>query len=100
MSCTGDFQADFTGFPSNDGPGAGLAAVNHIAGSGGGHGGRGGRARYGYYSSLAYDSIYKPDQMGSGGGAGPGDAGGRGGGKSCPQSNRQLFEGKPNVIYF
>ena len=48
--------------------------------SGGGHGGRGGRSYLGYSSGLAYDSIYKPSQMGSGGGAESNVASGRGGG--------------------
>lgn len=79
----GDFEADATGYPSNSGPGQGLLQDGHLGGSGGGHGGRGGRSRYGYYSALGYDSVYRPADMGSGGGSGSDGAGGRGGGQCC-----------------
>ena len=59
--------------------GNGLTAESyHLGGSGGGHGGRGGRSRYGYYSALAYDSIYVPVLNGSGGGSGCGSGVGGG----------------------
>ena len=76
----GDFHADFTGHSGDKGQGAGLSQSHHAGASGGGHGGRGGRSYTGYYSALAYDSIYMPSEMGSGGGTGSHE-GGRGGGK-------------------
>ena len=81
MLWSGEFHADFTGYPGGEGPGAGRNInANESGGSGGGHGGRGGRARSGYHSGMAYDSISTPAQMGSGGGKPPGGKGGRGGG--------------------
>lgn len=81
-SIAGDLEADATGYPDNQGPGAGLRQDGHMGGTGGGHGGRGGHSQYGYYSALGYDSVYAPSQMGSGGGQGLNsvDRGGRGGG--------------------
>ncbi|XP_076091252.1 uncharacterized protein LOC143063127 [Mytilus galloprovincialis] len=81
IDLSGDFHADFTGHAGDIGPGAGLAQSNHAGASGGGHGGRGGRSYRGYFSAVAYDSIYIPSEMGSGGGTGSNGEGGRGGGK-------------------
>lgn len=58
-----------------------MSQSGHKGGSGGAHGGRGGRSKYGYFSSLAYDSVYLPSAMGSAGGSGYDGHGGRGGGK-------------------
>ena len=77
----GDFHADYTGYAWADGPGKGLDRTTHRGGSGGGHGGRGGNSNGGYYSGYSYDSLYTPKQMGSGGGMGNEERGGRGGGK-------------------
>ena len=76
----GDFHADYTGYTSSQGPGAGLPQTHQLGGSGGGHGGRGGRSKWAYYSAYSYDSLYFPNQMGSGGGTGKDGPGGRGGG--------------------
>ena len=55
----GDFHADFSGYDSQSGPGAGMPKGSaYRGGSGGGHGGRGGRARDAYYSAFAYDSLF------------------------------------------
>ena len=78
----GDFEADATGFPGLQGPGAGLRQDGHAGGSGGAHGGRGGRSLHGYYSAEGYDSVYQPSAMGSGGGDGADGRGGRGGGET------------------
>ncbi|WAR26294.1 hypothetical protein MAR_011998 [Mya arenaria] len=81
IDLSGEFHADFTGYPGGEGPGAGRNIhVNESGGSGGGHGGRGGRGKSGYYSAFAYDSIYNPSEIGSGGGNPPQGGGGRGGG--------------------
>lgn len=78
---SGDFHADFTGYTSSNGPGAGLPQNQQLGGSGAGHGGRGGRSMWAYYSAYSYDSLYLPKQMGSGGGTGKDGQGGRGGGE-------------------
>ena len=83
----GDFHADFTGYTSSRGPGAGLPQTHQLGGSGGGHGGRGGRSKWAYYSAYSYDSLYFPNQMGSGGGTGKDGPGGRGGGGYTQQDS-------------
>ncbi|KAL4226615.1 hypothetical protein ACF0H5_014598 [Mactra antiquata] len=81
IDLSGEFHADYTGYPGGEGPGAGRNANQYEGGGGGGgHGGRGGRCISGYHSALAYDSFYKPAEMGSGGGNSPNGDGGRGGG--------------------
>ena len=78
---SGELHADYTGFPGGEGPGGGTNADEWLGGGdGGGHGGRGGRARASYRSGKAYDSVYFPRQMGSGGGNSIHGKGGRGGG--------------------
>lgn len=77
----GEFHADFTGYSGGKGPGGGRNVNDYEGGgSGGGHGGRGGRCKSGLYSAYAYDSMYTPADMGSGGGNSPTGEGGRGGG--------------------
>lgn len=86
----GEFHADFTGYPGSSGPGGGRTANDYEGGgSGGGHGARGGRGKSGYFSSYSYDSIYIPEDYGSGGGNSPGGSGGRGGGKV--KENKAFF---------
>ncbi|XP_060557569.1 uncharacterized protein LOC132717977, partial [Ruditapes philippinarum] len=81
IDLSGDFHADYTGFPGNEGHGKGRNANTHEGGgTGAGHGGRGGRCKNGYFSAYSYDSMYFPTQMGSGGGNSPSGNGGRGGG--------------------
>ncbi len=83
----GDMHADFSGYGSGDGPGAGLSRREGCGeydacagGSGGGHGGRGGRSFKAYHSGYSYGSLYSPQSKGSGGGDGWSKKGGRGGG--------------------
>ncbi|XP_038052472.1 uncharacterized protein LOC119725183 [Patiria miniata] len=81
IDVAGDFHADFSGHALGQGRGFGQSTERgQRGGSGGGHGGRGGRSSRGIYSSDAYGSIYRPRDMGSGGGVGSQDDGGRGGG--------------------
>lgn len=69
----GLLKLDGTGYPSEEGPGKGKT-VNNIGG-GAGHGGEGAASGRG----LPYDSVYRPRELGSGGGRGLG-VGGSGGG--------------------
>ena len=79
----GVIHANFTGYTGGLGPGGGQNANAWLGGAGGaGHGGRGGRARASYISAYAYNSMYYPRQMGSGGGNSVHANGGRGGGNS------------------
>ena len=75
-------HANWSGHSPVSGQGRGISMTVHRGGTGGGHGGRGGRSLGGYYSGYAYDSIYIPQDKGSGGGQGADSAagGGRGGG--------------------
>ena len=82
----GEFHADYSGYSPGEGPGAGQSLNDKCrytacrGGSGGGHAGRGGRSYMGYHSGYSYDSLYLPQDRGSGGGNGSGQPGGRGGG--------------------
>ena len=76
----GLLSVDYAGYPHQSGPGKGGNFISGSAiGSGAGHGGQGGYANENPSASLAYDSVYKPKLLGSGGGNGLG-TGGSGGG--------------------
>ena len=77
----GLLSVDVSGYASQSGPGSGgnVAVSGHTVGTGAGHGGQGGYANDLPTSSKAYDSVYKPVSLGSGGGSGTG-SGGSGGG--------------------
>lgn len=62
----GEITSSGLGYPASKGP---AYRNGSRQGSGGGHGGNGGRALYQLQSPLAYDSIYRPIEAGSGGGA-------------------------------
>ncbi|XP_071498055.1 uncharacterized protein [Diadema antillarum] len=91
IDASGTFHADSRGYPTGNGPGAGLSASAYPGlrgASGAGHGGRGGRSHHGIYSSVAYGSTHWPREMGSGGGVG--GTGGRGGGTMMLHVNDTL----------
>lgn len=77
----GLFSTDFTGHPSQSGPGNGSQIIisGSTVGTGAGHGGQGGYADVSPTAGQAYDSVYTPHVLGSGGGNGTG-TGGFGGG--------------------
>ena len=77
----GVLHLDGTGFGSDEGAGAGQAALSGVYGSGAGHGGYGGAADPETQGGVSYDSVYNPRIHGSGGGSdASGNAGGAGGG--------------------
>ncbi len=75
----GQIDVSYLGFSPGNGPGAGNDAWT---GSGAGHGGFGGTGRNGetVAGGSPYDSLFEPDEAGSGGGTGGTVAGGAGGG--------------------
>jgi|GEM_PF-2845683 len=85
INTNGQISANYLGYPTDEGTGAGTVSSNpwHTnAASGGGHGGLGGR---GYDGALTdpgdiYGNIDEPIALGSGGGSNIGYSGGSGGG--------------------
>ena len=77
----GLLSVNYAGHPPESGPGRGITATfsGNTIGTGAGHGGQGGYAGDFPSASLAFDSVYKPILLGSGGGNGSG-IGGPGGG--------------------
>ena len=74
----GLLTAEAGGYAPGKGPGQG---IGHDTGSSGGsHGGTGGRGSSTTYAGLAYDSIRRPRQLGSGGGTTRSVTNGYGGG--------------------
>lgn len=74
LETKGELVMDGRGWKSGTGIGKGYRYGNY--GTGAGHGGRGGT--YGGKQGQAYDSVFKPTMLGSGGGAGRYGAGGKG----------------------
>ncbi|KAK3576663.1 hypothetical protein CHS0354_004948 [Potamilus streckersoni] len=73
----GFLSVDHMGYSAESGLGAGRTGIGGI-GYGGSHGGHGGAPKP-EFGGTPYDSVYKPEHAGSGGGNG-GGVGGRGGG--------------------
>ena len=88
--------ADYRGYGSQSGPGAGKRQTSFNTGAGGGgHGGRGGRGSAAFQASYSYDSMYEPTEYGSGGGDGLHVVGGRGGGRIVFEISEMLrLEGR------
>ena len=88
--------ADYRGYGSERGPGAGRSKTSFNTGpGGGGHGGRGGRGSAGLQASYSYGSMYEPTEYGSGGGTGSYGTGGRGGGRIVFEISEMLrLEGR------